>query len=149
LDLAFRFRVRHADAEANGLAIALAERREDALADGDLILKRGGNGVGVGMVERPIEDDLRERRGDGRSDFVGLKQARLHEVQHGGGPGARMYPSFRIHDAPGATRGRLRTTKSGYCLIPVWGHGGGAPVVGGVGAGAGVCASTWRMTLLR
>src|SRR4029077_21217040 len=54
---------RQSDAKAHSLAIAASERRQHAFADGDLVAQRVGNSIGIGVIERPVEDDFRKEAG--------------------------------------------------------------------------------------
>jgi hypothetical protein len=47
-----------ADAIADGPLVALAKRGYDAFADADLVDESFRHRVGIGVIKRPIEDDV-------------------------------------------------------------------------------------------
>ena len=85
LDLARRRPVGDADAEARGAAVALAERGLDPLADADLLGEVRRDGVGVGVVERAVEDDVGEERGRRAGGVNPRVDDRLAGVEQGVG----------------------------------------------------------------
>ena len=80
LDLAHRGVGREADAVAFGGGVPAAERRGDALADGDGLAQLLGHGVAVGVVERPVENDVGEQgRGGSHLHAPTLAAPRHHD----------------------------------------------------------------------
>ena len=82
LDRPLRFLRDKADAKPGRRLVALAERDLHAHADCDAVGELLGNGVGVGMIERPIEDDFDERRPGCAGGFVGFEQVWLRRNRH-------------------------------------------------------------------
>ena len=83
LDRPRRRRFSETDAVADRGTVAAAERRPDALADADRRLKVVADGVGKGVVQRPIKHDVGEQAGDRRGRrFVQAEQVALHGLGH-------------------------------------------------------------------
>ena len=72
-----------ADAETRCRPVPLAEGREHALAHGDDVAQAVGDGITVGMIERPVKDNI-GKQADILSDFLfsGLEQFLLGGLRH-------------------------------------------------------------------
>ena len=90
LECASGGRIAQTHAIADRGLVAPAERRQHAFADGDRLAKILGHGVRIGMIERPVEDDVCKQprfcRGRRRRCVYLAEQVALRGLGHGRSP---------------------------------------------------------------
>jgi len=93
-----------ADAKADDVPIASAEGREDALADGHRVAQRLRHGIGISMVEWPIEYNFRKLpRKSNRRDLCFFEQVILNRLVHvpwSRDPVVFLHPHYTVRGAP-------------------------------------------------